>query len=187
MPSKPKIRRGGKIRQIPYSVTYRNIKYPRLEFRTGELVLVLPHNGHNPEEIIEKHRKWIEGKIKFISDHLKRSAKVRVENRSIKELQSLINGYVEEHSNTLNVNVNRIYIRKMKTKWASCSRKRNITVNALLRHLPDNLIRYVLYHEMVHIIEWAHNERFWKIIEDEYTNHNKYESELFVYWFRVAD
>ncbi len=181
---KLKIRRD---KHIPYSVTYRNIKYPRLEFRTGELVLVLPHNGHNPEELIDKHKKWIEGKIKFITEHLKRSAKARVENRSIEELRSLINGYVEEHSKTLNVNVNRIYIRKMKTKWASCSRKRNIMANTLLRFLPDDLIRYVLYHEISHIIERTHNERFWRIIEKKYPDHNKYESELFVYWFKVAE
>lgn len=180
MPSK------SKIHQIPYSVTYRNIKYPRLEFRTGELVLVLPHNGHDPNEIIGKHRKWIEGKMKFISDHLKRSSKVKIKSRSIEELKTLANGVVGEHMKTLHVNVNRIYIRTMKTKWASCSRKRNITANSLLRYLPDHLIRYILYHEIVHIIERAHNERFWRIIEKQYPDHNKYESELFVYWFLVV-
>lgn len=185
MPSKPQIRRGGKIRQIPYSVTYRNIKYPRLEFRTGELVLILPHNGHDPDEIIEKHRKWIEGKIKFITDHLKRSSKVKIKKRSYEEFKSLVKEFVEEHTKILNVKVNRIYIRRMKTKWASCSRKRNITANLLLRHLPDYLIRYVLYHEMAHIIELTHNDRFWRIIEKQYPDHNKYESELFVYWFRL--
>lgn len=184
MPRKTKNRRR---KNAPYSVVYRNIKYPRLEFRTGELVLVLPHNGHDPEEIVDRHRKWIEGKINFIYDHLKRSAKVKLQNRSIDELRRLVNKYVDEHTKTLNVNVNRIYIRTMKSKWASCSRKRSITVNTLLRYLPDELIRYVLFHEMVHNIEWTHNERFWRIIESEYPDHNKYESELFVYWFRVAD
>ncbi len=182
MQYKSKIRRDG---EIPYIVKYRNIKYPRLEFRTGELVLVLPHNGHNPEEIIKKHRKWIEGKLKFISDHIGRSSKLKLKQRSVEELRSAVSEFVEEHAEMLCVNVNRIYIRKMKSKWASCSVRKNITINSLMRYLPDSLIRYIVYHEMAHIIERKHTRRFWRAIEREYKNYSEYEKDLFFYWFRL--
>jgi len=41
----------------------------------------------------------------------------------------------------------------MKTKWASYSQKGNLTINALLKYLPERLVRYVVFHEMIHSIE----------------------------------
>ncbi|MBA7656585.1 hypothetical protein ES703_64511 [subsurface metagenome] len=46
---------------IKYKVKYRNIRYPRLEMKTGTLNLILPF-GVNPMDIVEKHKNWIERK-----------------------------------------------------------------------------------------------------------------------------
>ena len=50
---------------MEYKVSYRRVKYPRLEFKTGELLLILPF-GQDPKPFVEKHRRWIEGKAEFI-------------------------------------------------------------------------------------------------------------------------
>lgn len=81
----------------------------------------------------------------------------------------------------MKVSVNKIYFRKMKTKWASCSSKKNLTINTLLRYLPKDLIEYVIYHEMAHLVEKRHNERFWKIISHRFPDYKKVEKELFIY------
>jgi len=42
---------------IEYTAVRRKVKYPRLEFKTGKLLLVLPENQRSHVEVIEKHRK----------------------------------------------------------------------------------------------------------------------------------
>ena len=73
----------------------------------------------------------------------------------------------------------------MKSKWASCSIKKNLTFNTLLRYLPNFLIKYVVFHEITHLKEKKHNERFWKIIKKEFKDYQKKEKELLIYWFLI--
>ena len=169
---------------INYQIIYRNIKYPRIEFKTGRLVLVLPH-GQDPDEIIERYKNWINKKIEFIQESLKNSHNKKIFNRTDKELRDLIYSLVRKISGELSVNVNKIYFKRMKTKWASCSPKKNLTVNVLLKYLPENLIEYIIFHEMAHLIERRHNEKFWGIISQKFVNYKEMEEELFTYWFLI--
>lgn len=166
-------------------VSYRNVKYPRLEFKTGELELILPL-GHNPAILLRKHRGWILNKTKFIKDCLKSSRDKELVKRPEEEFRNLVYLLVGRASKKLGATVNRIYIRKMRSKWASCSFRRNLTINELLKYLPDELIKYVIFHEIAHIIEKRHSDKFWKIVSKEFNNYQKLERDLFIYWFRVA-
>ncbi|MBU3965756.1 MAG: M48 family metallopeptidase [Euryarchaeota archaeon] len=73
----------------------------------------------------------------------------------------------------------------MKSKWGSCSPKKNLTINTLLKYLPEEIIEYVIFHEMAHLIERKHNEKFWKIISNKFQNYEENEKELFEYWFLI--
>jgi hypothetical protein len=169
---------------ILYRVSYRNVKYPRLEFKTGELIFILPH-GYNPEKLIKKHRRWIIRKIEFIKECLKNSSDKKISKRSDREFKELVNTLAKRNSKKLRVELNNVYLRKMKTKWASLSSKRNLTVNTLMMYLPEYLIEYVIFHEITHIIEKRHNDKFWKIMSREFSNYQELEMDLFAYWFQV--
>ena len=67
----------------------------------------------------------------------------------------------------------RILYRKMKTKWANCSRSGNLTVNVLAKRLPQDLIEYIICHEVAHTIERKHNMRFWKIVKERFPDYKK--------------
>ncbi|MBU4075475.1 MAG: M48 family metallopeptidase, partial [Euryarchaeota archaeon] len=73
----------------------------------------------------------------------------------------------------------------IKSKWGSCSPNKNLTINTLLKYLPENLIEYVIFHEMVHLIERKHNKLFWKFIAIKFDNYEEKEKELFEYWFLI--
>ncbi|ODS34342.1 MAG: hypothetical protein SCARUB_00473 [Candidatus Scalindua rubra] len=171
------------LHDIQYNVSYRDIRYPRLEFTTGELVFVLPF-GHKPEAIFNKHRRWILKKNDFIKECLKESSKKMAIKRTESEFKALIYSIIRRTSRELGVKLNKIYFRKMKTKWASCSSKRNLTVNTLMSYLPTYLIKYIIFHEAAHLIERKHNEKFWDIISQKYKRYTKMEKELFLYWFK---
>jgi hypothetical protein len=167
---------------IEYNVKYRNIRYPRLEFKTGTLNLILPFD-ESPMEIIEKHSNWINEKQKFIIECLKDSKNKKISKRADNEFKDLINIFCKRLSKKSGVSINKIYFRKMRTKWASCSSKRNLTINTLMKNLPENLIEYIIYHELTHLIEKKHNDRFWRLISRKFKNYQKLETSLFHYWF----
>lgn len=171
---------------INYQIVHRNIKYPRLEFKSGELLLVLPKDYKEHGDIIEKHKKWIHNRNSEIITALENSKKKRLDlKRTDEDFRQSINSIVRNISYDLKIDINSIYFRKMKSKWGSCSPNKNLTINTLLRYLPNNLIEYVIYHEMVHLIEKRHNEHFWNFISDKFENYKEKEKELFEYWFLI--
>lgn len=61
----------------------------------------------------------------------------------------------------LGVEVAGYFLQRMKTKWGGCNpRQRNIRLNTELVKKPKDLLEYVVVHEMVHLIEPKHSERF---------------------------
>jgi predicted metal-dependent hydrolase len=64
-------------------------------------------------------------------------------------------------SRALSIDVPRIHIQHMKTKWGSCSpERRSIRLNTELGKKPPGCLEYVVVHELVHMLEPTHNERF---------------------------
>ena len=59
-----------------------------------------------------------------------------------------------------------VRIRKMKTRWGTCNRDaRRIWLNLELVKKQASCLEYIVVHEMVHLIERSHNERFWDLMD----------------------
>ena len=72
---------------------------------------------------------------------------------------------------------NRISIRNQRTRWASCSHKRTISLNWRLIMAPPATIDYVVLHELAHLVEMNHSNRFWSIVESwcpDYQRHKQW-------------
>lgn len=68
---------------------------------------------------------------------------------------------IHEWEPRLGVQVARYFLQRMKTKWGSCNEHSgNIRLNTELVKKPKDLLEYVVVHEMVHLIEPTHSERF---------------------------
>lgn len=68
---------------------------------------------------------------------------------------------VAKWSRTLGLDVPRVHIQHMKTKWGSCSpAHRSIRLNTELGKKPPGCLEYIVVHELVHLLEPTHNERF---------------------------
>jgi len=174
-------------REIEYEINHRNIKYPRLEFKTGKLLLVLPKNYGDGKKLLEKHKDWIYKKSSIIEEAKRTAKKKKIENRNEEELKGIIKELVKKFSKELKVKVNRIYFRRLKSKWGSCSNKGNLSFNTLLKYLPYDLIKYVVFHEITHLKERKHNKKFWEIISKEFRDYEKKEKDLLAYWFLIQE
>jgi predicted metal-dependent hydrolase len=118
---------------------------------------------------------------------LKDASNRQIIESSEEEFKDLVHSLAKSTSRELGKKLNGIYFRTMKTKWASCSSKRNLTVNLLMRQLPENLLRYVIFHEIAHLKDKRHNDQFWKMVASRFHNYQDLERELFVYWFQIAN
>lgn len=63
------------------------------------------------------------------------------------------------------LNYNQIKINSSRSRWGSCSAKKNINFSLFLLLLPEKLIDYVVLHELAHTIEMNHSERFWQLLD----------------------
>jgi hypothetical protein len=171
----------------PYTVAYRNVKHPRLEFKTGSLLLVLPKSYKSEEQILEKYRNWIQRKQSVI-DRALQDAETRSlnKNRTDSELRKLAQKLTQNYQKELETRIGKTYFRRMKTKWASLSHNSNLTVNTLVKYMPENLIEYVIFHELVHSKHGRkHNEEFWKATSKKFKDCKERENELLIYWFLI--
>ncbi len=57
--------------------------------------------------------------------------------------------------------VNKISIRGQKTRWGSCSSRYNLSFNFKLMQYREEVIDYVIFHELCHLIELNHSKGFW--------------------------
>jgi predicted metal-dependent hydrolase len=79
----------------------------------------------------------------------------------------------------LGVEVAGYFLQRMKTKWGSCnSRALNIRLNTELVKKPKDLLEYVVVHEMLHLIEPTHGERFVTLISKYYPAWREARAEL---------
>ena len=60
---------------------------------------------------------------------------------------------------------NRVFVRRQKTRWGSCSGRGNISLNINLVRLPPDLVDYILLHELMHTRILNHGPRFWAELE----------------------
>jgi predicted metal-dependent hydrolase len=65
---------------------------------------------------------------------------------------------------------NQISIKNASTRWGSCSSVNNINLNLHLMRVPEQLIDYVIIHELVHTVVKNHSEKFWLLLEQCYPN-----------------
>ncbi len=99
----------------------------------------------------------------------------KIKERVVKTLQmqaeQLIVPRVRELVDTGAFDVNRIDIRKLRSRWGSCTNEKNITFNLYLIQLPWEYIDYVIYHELAHTIHLNHGEQFWSLVEMHVPNY----------------
>lgn len=79
----------------------------------------------------------------------------------------------------LGVTVSGCFLQRMKTKWGGCNhRAGNIRLNTELAKKPKDLLEYVVVHEMIHLIEPTHSERFMALISRHYPAWREARAEL---------
>jgi len=81
------------------------------------------------------------------------------------QVQAALPALVASWSTRMGVQVNKIFVQQMKTRWGSCNyRAGHIRLNSALAQYRPHLLEYVVVHELVHLLEPSHNARFYALM-----------------------
>jgi len=79
----------------------------------------------------------------------------------------------------IGVKASAYFLQRMKTKWGACNaRARNIRLNTELVKKPRDLLEYVIVHELMHLIEPRHSDRFMALMDRHYPHWREARAEL---------
>ena len=122
------------------------------------------------------HRKITLG-VRPGSDMAKRESVIHEWHKTL--LHGLVPQLIEKWQTKLGVAVSNYFLQRMKTKWGSCNpRAGNIRLNTELVKKPKDLLEYVIVHELVHMLEPRHSERFIALMTKYYPAWREARAEL---------
>ncbi len=152
----------------------------------GSVIVTKPKRVSNLQVkfVVARRAEWIKQKIAEISTRPKRllahySAKDFKENKQ--------QAYVVAHNKILEFNqfykfaIGKVFIRNQKTRWGSCSGKKNLNFNYKIVFLPEELQDYLVVHELCHLKEMNHSPGFWALVEQQISDYKIRRKELLKY------
>ena len=138
------------------------------ELNSGDTV---PYLGRDLELVKRENHDGVgdvilEGNILAVSPGLFKNGilELALERWYRTEAAQLINERTNKLSSQLGISYKQIVIRGQKTRWGSCSRKKNLSFNWKLIMAPQPVLDYVIIHELVHLKEMNHSKRFWELV-----------------------
>ena len=119
------------------------------------------------EQFLREKKEWIENKVAYFSQ-FKSKPITRFSEADYQKYKSKAHNLalerVEHFNQFYGFTYNEINIKNQKTRWGSCSAKRNLNFNYKILFLPKAVRDYVVVHELCHLREFNHSKKFWNLV-----------------------
>ena len=130
-----------------------------------------------PPKVVVRNKTYIDLYVRPETSIAKRHAIITEWYR--KEFKKTIPEFVEKWEKRMNVKVNEWQVKLMKTKWGSCTiEKKRVWLNLELAKKPTHCLEFIIVHEMVHLLERHHNEKFLYYMDAYLPNWKQLKTEL---------
>lgn len=160
-------------------------RIPELEYISGEnhyyfgqlYILNVIYQSSNRAKVEIRNKNYIDLYVKEGTNKEKRRNVMKEWYR--KELKKAIPSMIEKWEKVMGVTVEEWGIKQMKTRWGTCNPKaKRVWLNLELVKKPYHCLEYIIVHEMAHLIERGHGERFKAIMDKYYPNWRDINKEL---------
>ncbi|MCG8571159.1 MAG: M48 family metallopeptidase, partial [Spirochaetes bacterium] len=133
------------------------------------------------EEFVKSKEKWIKRHLEKLKTK-EQSIKGEYSQAQIEVLRKQAKEYLPKRTAELakrhHFFYHKITIRNSKTRWGSCSSKKNLNFSLYLIQLPDYLIDYIILHELCHTKQMNHSKKFWDLMTQICPQAKKYNKEM---------
>lgn len=168
------------ISNIPLTILRSPRKTLSLELTLDGLLVRSPRRMSDREinSFLNEKRSWIEKHWQLMQE--RQAALSQLPPFTAEEIRALaekalavIPERVKYYAPLIGVDYGRITIRNQRTRWGSCSSKGNLNFNCLLMLLPDEVIDYVVVHELCHRKQMNHSAQFYAEIEKVFPEYRR--------------
>ena len=136
--------------------------------RDGNVIVRAPLRTGLPriKRFVNQKQEWVLGCLERTKEYREQkplSADLSESKRNvyIRKAKETITKRVSYFARLMGVSYRNITIREQKTRWGSCSSAGNVNFNYQLYYLPDELLDYVVVHELAHRRHMDHSKEFW--------------------------
>jgi len=125
-----------------WSVTYHKAeRHAGTRLKAANGLLVISGLDLSRESVILKLKEWLRGKVR-------------------EDLFPIAEKLASRHQ----LKLRGLMVKSQRTRWASCSAKRNLALNTKLLFLSPDLVRYAIIHELCHTVHMNHGNEFWRLV-----------------------
>ncbi len=134
----------------------------------GSIVVRAPRNMPLSviEDVVGRREEWIEKvrlRIKLANERMSFIGDLSPEDIAAmtERAKRVIPERAAYFAELIGVEYKKITVRHQKTRWGSCSSKGTLSFNCLLMTVPNDVLDYVIVHELCHLKQMNHSSRFW--------------------------
>ena len=156
---------------IPIQIIRSARKSMALQIKPDQTVYVrapLKASDDDIKRFVDHHTSWLINKYNLMSVKQERTRVVglppwdQLSSYEKSQIKDKISQKVRYYSSIMGVTIGRISIRNQKTRWGSCSSKGNVNFNYRLYYMEEDLMDYVVVHELAHRKHMNHSPAFWQ-------------------------
>ena len=156
--------------RIPFQIIRSSRKTLAVQVKAdGQVVIRVPlrTSWKEAERFLERESAWVERHVavalaSYVEPRTYTDAQVREGKARAGELFARRTAHF---SAVMGVDYGRISVRQQKPRWGSCSVRGNLNFNWKLALMPEEILDYVVVHELAHRVEMNHSPRFWAVVE----------------------
>jgi predicted metal-dependent hydrolase len=119
--------------------------------------------------LLEDGRLYVESENKLQPEPLKQVVEKYLKSLAKEVFIEKCDFYAEKYG----FKYKKLFVKSQKSKWGSCSSERNLNFNWKLLLAPEEILDYVVIHEVCHLKQLNHSSKFWDLVDIECPNHKE--------------
>ncbi|QQS61704.1 MAG: M48 family metallopeptidase [Candidatus Moraniibacteriota bacterium] len=155
-------------------------------YSDNHCVVTVPFGFGRPsaEQFLLKHSHWVKEKLRQ-SEKNKKIVSSYYDQEEYLSLKKKAHAFVIREIKECNAyygfSYEKISIRNQRSRWGSCSSSGTLSFHYKILFLPLNLAHYIIVHELCHIKEMNHSEKFWELVSLTFPDHKKIRKQLILW------
>lgn len=142
----------------------------------GNFVVTIPSGMHESSVkyyLIQKSN-WVLTKLDFFKKIVK-SKTFKIAEKDYEKYKEqafqIVRSRLDYFNKQFGCKYNKISIKNQKTRWGSCSKKRNLNFNFKIALLQPDIRDYIIVHELCHLKEFSHSKKYWNLVKNILPNY----------------